>query len=122
MKITLPWPSPKLSPNARLHWSKKAKAVKAYRQECMVLARNAGLKTDWDGPIHLWVTFYPPDRRRRDADNVYASIKALLDGLADALRVNDHRFRYRPFLHDEVRPGGEVVVTITEGPEGVSDT
>lgn len=117
MKITLPWPPKELSPNARSHWAKKAKFVKAYRQECFVIARNAGLVATWGGPIHLWVTFYPPDRRRRDDDNVYASFKAARDALADAMGVDDNRFRYRPFLHDEVRPGGEVVVSITPDPK-----
>jgi crossover junction endodeoxyribonuclease RusA len=36
----------------------------------------------------------PPDRRARDLDNMLASIKSGLDGLADALEANDRRFRY----------------------------
>lgn len=117
MRIVFPWPPPQLSPNARLHWSKKAKAVKAYRIACMVLARNAGVKAGWEGKIHLWVNFYPPDRRRYDDDGIFSRFKAGRDGIADAMGVDDHRFCYRPFLSDEVRPGGEVVVTITDGPE-----
>lgn len=113
MKITLPWPPKELSPNARIHWAKKAKASRAYRNECFMLARVAGIEAKWDGPIHLWVTFYPPDRRRRDDDNVYASFKAGRDALAEAMGIDDNRFRYRPFLHDKVRTGGEVVISIT---------
>lgn len=40
-----------------------------------------------------------------------------VDALAEAMGIDDNRFRYRPFLHDEVRDGGEVVVSITKGPE-----
>lgn len=117
MKAILPWPPKELSPNARLHWAKKAKAVKAYRQECMVLARNAGLSVTWPGPVHLWVTFYRPDRRRYDDDGIFSRFKAGRDGLADALAIDDIRFVYHPYLHDEVRKGGEVVVVITGSDE-----
>ena len=32
-QINLPWPPRELSPNARVHWAKKAKAAKAYKKE-----------------------------------------------------------------------------------------
>lgn len=47
---------------------------------------------DSDGPIHLGITFHPPDKRRRDLDGMLSSIKSHLDGLADSLRVDDIRF------------------------------
>jgi hypothetical protein len=34
-----------------------------------------------------------PDKRMRDADNCLAAAKAALDGLADALQVNDRNFQ-----------------------------
>ena len=42
--IDLPWPPKELSPNARVHWTKKAKAAKAYRLECFILAKALGMK------------------------------------------------------------------------------
>lgn len=112
--ITLPWPHKDLSPNVRIHWTKRAKAVGAYRRECMVLARIAGLSVDWDGWIYLWATFYPPDRRRYDDDGIFSRFKAGRDGLADALGIDDHRFCYRPRLCREARKGGAVVVSLTQ--------
>lgn len=115
MKLTfkLPWPPKECSPNARGHWSKKAKAARAYRNECaydalFFGARNMKLS---DGPIGLDLAFFPPDRRRRDDDNIIASFKAGRDGLADALRVDDNRFEatYRV----DKQTGGFVVVTIS---------
>lgn len=73
-----------------------------------------------DGPLALWVTWYPPDRRHRDDDNLIAGFKAYRDGIADALGIDDKRFRLHPFLHTEVRKGGEVRVAITPMPEDVS--
>ncbi len=69
---------------------------------------------NWDGDVHLWVDFYPPDKRARDQDNMLAAFKAGFDGLADALKVNDKRFRLHPYVKDEI--GGMVRVTITDGP------
>jgi len=92
MQVILPWPPKELSPNARLHWSKVAKAKKSYRQISWTLALEAKIKAMGEEAIHLGVTFYPPDRRGRDTDNMLASMKSGLDGIADALGVNDKRF------------------------------
>ena len=90
--IILPWPPAGLSPNARLHWSRKAKLAKAYRADCHWLDRHAEPDAPADGPIPVRITFCPKDRRKRDIDNMLASFKAGLDGVADALGVNDSRF------------------------------
>ncbi len=115
--ITLPWPPKELSPNARLHWSKKSKAAATYKQACYMLAIQAGAKAGipWDGDIHLWIDFYPPDRRQRDDDNMIAAFKSGRDGLAQAFGVNDKRFRTHPYVKDKI--GGMVKVRFTKGPE-----
>ena len=115
--ITLPWPSPLLSPNARVHWSKKSRAAKAHRKASHVLTKMSGAVIDWEGEAHLWITFYPPDRRARDDDNLIASFKSSRDGIADALGIDDKRFRTHPWVSDVVRKGGCVEVVITKGPE-----
>ena len=115
-ELRLPWPPSALGPNARLHWRKKAPITKAYKKTCWAIAKEAG----W-GPIlvkvgtrlHLFVTFYPPDKRHRDDDNVFSSFKAGRDGLALALDINDRLFISHPFLHTET--GGYVKVRITTG-------
>ena len=38
------------------------------------------------------VMFYPPDRRSYDRDNLLARIKSGLDGMCDALGIDDSRF------------------------------
>lgn len=114
-EVVLPWPPSVLSPNKRAHWAAKSKAAKAYRAECAWLTKAAGLRVDWDGTVHAWITFYPPDRRHRDMDNCIASAKALFDGVADALIVNDRRFILHPWLSDEVVKGGAVKVRLSMG-------
>ena len=118
LTVKLPWPPKELSPNARVHWAKKAKAAKAYKLACFALAKNAGMMADWDGDIHLWITFYPPDRRSRDDDNLVASLKNGRDGLALAMGIDDKRFRLHPWVTDTL--GGYVEVRLSPGPEGFS--
>jgi crossover junction endodeoxyribonuclease RusA len=108
--VTFPWPSKDLSPNSRGHWSKKAKAAKAYRLDCFYLAKEAGVTAPAEGPIHLHIEFVPPDRRGRDLDNMLASAKQLLDGLAEAMKVNDKRFAMALSVSDQI--GGMVKVRI----------
>jgi crossover junction endodeoxyribonuclease RusA len=114
--IVLPYPDRRLSPNARMHW-RKLSAVKAMaREEACVLAtvalplsvkRELAAGTD---KIPITIRVYPPDNRHRDADNAFASLKAALDGIADALGVNDRRFRPTFQFMDPEKPGRIEVV------------
>lgn len=108
--VTFPWPPRELSPNSRCHWARKAKAAKAYRLDCFYLAKEAGVTAPAEGPISLRIEFVPPDRRGRDIDNMLASIKSGLDGLAQALTVNDKRFTLALSVADSI--GGMVKVSI----------
>ncbi len=118
-ELILPWPSKELSPNARVHWSRRAAFAKMARQYALVAAiqaewTDAGLPA---GRLHLHVTFYPPTKRLPDDDNMLARFKPYRDGIADALGIDDKRFISHPLVSNEVRKGGQVVVRITGGPE-----
>ncbi len=119
-EIVFPWPDlGKLSPNSRIHWAPRARAKKSARENAYLLTKKAGWhRIAWPkGRLAVWIDFYAPDRRRRDVDNLLASCKAVLDGIADAMGVDDRRFVPYPFLHDEARKPGEVRIRITEIPE-----
>ena len=107
--IRLTWPSADASPNARGHWAKRARANKTMRQAAFYLAKAANL-TAPEGDIHVRLTFYAPDRRHYDVDNLQARAKAYLDGIADALKVNDRMFRPTSTIAPEL--GGYVEVEI----------
>ena len=110
--VTLPWPNKSLSPNSRVHWGRKGAIAKAYRYTCSGLAREAKITAPCAiGPIHLWLDFYPPDRRSRDDDNLVAAFKSGRDGLADALGIDDKRFQVHPRIMSEI--GGMVKVRLT---------
>ena len=111
MILELPWPPKELSPNARLHWAKLAKAKKAYRAECAYLAIAQGIRKVEADKLHLSLTFFAPTRRAYDLDNALARMKAGLDGLADVLCVDDSKWSLSIARGD--RAGGYVVVHIT---------
>jgi crossover junction endodeoxyribonuclease RusA len=113
VRIVLPWPDKRLSPNARVHWRGKVKPKKearsdAYYIACRDIGRRLGrIRTALAGkaPIPVLITFLPPDNRRRDRDNMQASLKHALDGVADALKVDDNRFRPTYAVASACSPG-----------------
>jgi Holliday junction resolvase RusA-like endonuclease len=101
MIVRLPFPSSALFPNRKngQHWGKTVAERTAQHEAGYLLTKQAkGDYTPPDGPIALSLLFLTPDKRKRDADNMLAASKALLDGMAYALGVDDSRFR--PILVD----------------------
>lgn len=112
VRFTLPLPPKALSPNARTHWAVKSRAVKAYRFCAQMAARKA-----WDdagSPLleaDIVCVFHFRDKRRRDRDNLLASLKAAFDGMADAGIVSDDSsFRHQVEIGD---PSSDPHVEIT---------
>lgn len=110
--VRLPWPPKELSPNFHGKRRDQMRAKKAYRTTCWAEALAAKLRAPDSEKIALKVEFFPPDRRSRDDDNLIARFKHGRDGIALALRIDDKRFRTVPTFHDEVVPGGEIIVTL----------
>lgn len=90
-EVILPWPPGKLLPNKKLHWATKAKVAKEYRAACLDLTKQANIIVP-NVKMKIIVTFCPPDKRRRDCDNIISSFKAGQDGFAEAIGVNDYNF------------------------------
>ena len=110
----LPWPPQELSPNYRAHWTKTAKAKKRYRAACRAAGAAAGLAAIPEGArdVFIALAFVLPDRRSRDLDNLLARMKSGLDGLADAMGVDDRHWRLAIEIAPEVVKGGAVLVTV----------
>lgn len=118
-RVIVPFPPVQLSPNYRGNWHKVSPHKKTYRHDCWVLALAAKLTVPAyagaSGPIHVQLDFFPPTRASRDDDNVPASFKAGRDGIADAMKCDDARFRTTNVFHSE--PRSCVVVTLIESPQ-----
>lgn len=115
-------PDAVLSPNAREHWAKRAKATKALRTATWAAAIRDGSVTPIRGPVRMTACIYwPKHRQRMDADNAAACLKGLIDGLTDArVWLDDRQLVASPVVTQERLardargnyPGGCVVVEI----------
>lgn len=109
--LIMPWPQALgLSPNHRVHWSVQRRAKKALREAWAWQAVQQGAPYMAVQPLEVSLTFVPPDRRARDMDNMLASCKAGLDGLADVLGVDDKHWRLSLSVAKEI--GGFVRVEV----------
>lgn len=115
--VSFPWPSPKVFPNYKRshHWRTYRDQEKRERED------GAGITLEALGPAHraavraligflrLRVTFTPPDRRKRDDDGCIGAFKHYRDGMADALGVDDARFRCEYVFAEPSKPGSVLV-------------
>lgn len=110
MSVQLPWPPAALKPNgSHGHWSTKSSAAKKYKADCLVLARAAGIKPI-DGAMALRIEFAPPDKRRRDLDNMLSTFKYGIDAVAEAMGVDDSLFDLRLCRVPPVKHGAVTVL------------
>ena len=88
--ITLPLPDRKLSPNARVHWATKARAVKFAKERAFYAAKAAGVGGQSWPAATMKATFFFKLSRNRDRDNLAAMLKSVIDGIVAAgLLEND---------------------------------
>lgn len=112
--IRMTWPEKALWQNRPSHWAKKAKAVKGYRTEAWAKALEQSVRQIKSDPV-LRFSFHPPDRRRRDLQNMPATQKAAIDGIADALGMDDQHFRIEwPTEWAEPVEGGCVIIEVSQ--------
>ena len=110
-RVVLPWPPTALTPHAKGNWRSKAQATRQYRKTAFWLAKEARVVAD--PAAVLRITYCPPDRQRRDCQNMHGRLKAAIDGIADAMGCDDIGFRVQfPDRFSEPCKGGAVVVEI----------
>lgn len=118
-RIDLPWTKPPLSMNDRLHWAVKSKKVAEVRLIAKLRILAAGLKPMPAATLTLH--YQPRDVRRRDTDNLFATVKACADGLRDSGVIPDddtaHLSHNEPVIHEPVKgQGGRLWLELEERP------
>ena len=117
MRIELPWPDSSLAPNRKngRHWgavhSAKVKRLADARYLTLYAMRSTGYVPP-AGALALSLTFCPPDRRRRDLDNLLAAMKADFDGVSQALGIDDQLFEPLTLRRGDLVKGGVVVLEV----------
>jgi crossover junction endodeoxyribonuclease RusA len=122
-EILLGWPDKKLSPN----YGDKNRFMKyRLRQEARTKAAEDArwhITEDWvpfTGQGQLTIIFHPPDRRRRDLDNLLSMVKQAIDGICEVLGIDDHQLHPVSIDYgqpDPERPHIEVIIEDLERPD-----
>jgi crossover junction endodeoxyribonuclease RusA len=114
--LRLSWPARPLWQNYRTHWNAAARTRAEYRREAWALALAQSVGRLETTTPRLVFSFHPPDRRKRDLHNMPATMKAAIDGIAQAMGCDDEGFRcVWPEAWGDVVKGGCVMIEITEG-------
>lgn len=113
--IELPAGMKLLSLNGRIHWSERRRRNQAIKDAAIILARQA--KIPPLSRVCVVAEYQPPDRRRRDPDNIMAAAKSAIDGIAAAgvLPGDDSRYVAEVTCRiGEPFPKGRLVLHLTE--------
>lgn len=90
--VKLVWPPSTLSGHNSGAWYKKSKVVKKHRRWAYWATLEFGeINLPSTGDIAIRFRFVPPDRRG-DRTNFANRLKPAIDGIAEALEINDKRF------------------------------
>jgi crossover junction endodeoxyribonuclease RusA len=89
--IVLPFPSSELSGHQSGLWRKKARVVATHRSWAFHATKAAKVKAPETGDIAIKFRFVPPNNRG-DRTNYPNRLKPYIDGIAEALGINDRRF------------------------------
>lgn len=112
--ILFPWPNLELGSNGR----KDRRWLSADRQ----VARNLGYWIAKDNHLNfkpgtlleLSILICPPDKRRRDDDNILSAFKSTRDGIFKALEMDDSLVRRTILEWGPIEAGGALYVTLQE--------
>lgn len=114
MKIDLPWPAPILWPNGPRPRNEghKASVTRKHRDWAHIATLEVAPKCFHHNGAKIPVTLEvhaKPKGPLPDEDNCIAAAKAMLDGIADALKVNDRDFAAPRVVFSPERDGRFVV-------------
>jgi crossover junction endodeoxyribonuclease RusA len=118
--VELPFPDSELMQNRNngRHWSYAHEAKTTQKLTAYLMARQAitgALFEAQAGAVYrIDMEFNPPDKRRRDVSNLHAAMKAALDGIAEAMGVDDSRFVVHEQRMGAMHYQGRVVVKVSE--------
>lgn len=89
--IELPFPSSKLSGHTNSHHWVTRPIINAHRKQAKEVTETVAPTIPAEGDVRIHILFVPPDRRG-DRVNFPNRMKPYIDGIADALGIDDKRF------------------------------
>jgi crossover junction endodeoxyribonuclease RusA len=99
MIYEIPYPPKELMPNKKngSHWAKTKKIKDLAFNEAFTITKSKmkdfPISLNKQDKYKLTLTYYQSDKRHRDLDNLLASSKSQIDGIANALDIDDRQFQ-----------------------------
>jgi len=118
--LAFPFPNSKLSPNSRIDRRYVTKERQTARELGYWTAIENKLAFSGDKPLEFYMLICPPDRRRRDDDNILSAFKSTRDGIFQALDLDDSLIQRTIVERGDVEAGGAVYVELLEMDEFAS--
>lgn len=118
VSFTLPFPDKLLWPNGRTRrYMAKHRVLKSHRGWAKIAAQAAGVKNLPRGHSYsIAITVHPKTKHPIDRDNAVSSAKAYLDGIADAMGVDDRHFDTPTIAFAEPVKGGLMTIALSVTP------
>ena len=108
-------PDRSLNPNKRLHYMRVYTAKSDAKNEAIALVLEQGRPDTPYDKVHITITWVAKDKRRRDVDNLFASMKGYIDGLVEAeLIVDDDAMHVSYTLRYERGDADNTVIEVEE--------
>ncbi len=104
-----------LTLNGRQHWRARNELGQVIKDAAIIMTRKA--KVPRLGRVAITAEYRPPDRRRRDADNIAAAVKYAIDGITAAGVLKGDDYRYVASVTctlGEPCPRGQLVLHVSE--------
>lgn len=115
--IRLPYTTPPLTSNQRLHWRSEYAIKKALRLAVYGAARDQ--KIPPCESVHVVLVYVPRDRRRRDSHNLVPTVKVAVDAIVSAGVIPDDTPEYlsesMPIIAEPDRNDPHLRLEITRG-------
>ena len=121
LRLMFEQPPLEVGPNGRLHWAKKARVVRKLREQAkLVTLQVVHAYPEFEGfrPIRYDIEWFYTYGVEPDEDGIIGRCKALLDGIADELKVNDRTWHVGRVIRTKVEakdPFSGKVVLIFRG-------
>jgi len=115
--FTFKAPDKLLNLNDRMHWAKRAKMVRCWREAAFFAAQQLPRAVrPVSGRVLIEVVLPVKNNRRRDAHNFVATLKPIIDGMVDARVVDDDDVTRVMTVEPMFHVSEFVVVTVSKVP------
>jgi crossover junction endodeoxyribonuclease RusA len=112
--MRFPYPNKKLSSNSRISHQWLTKERQEARETGFFLAKQARLCFDGKRKLEMKMIICPPDRRKRDNDNVVTAFKSYRDGIFTALNLDDSLVHRLIVERGDMEKKGCIYVSLSE--------